>query len=98
MAPRNTRNSQKAESKIPGLAQSSIPIPSSTKTSKLSLPESRKKKESIVKAAASPSSKELVNPVKLKFGATPANVKPTDASGKSQPNESLGASASLNQT
>ena len=77
MPPRNTRNSQKGESKIPSLAQSSLPIPSSIKTSKLSLPESRRKKDSLSKAVAS----EIVNPVNIKFGANNASAKTSDTSG-----------------
>ena len=77
MPPRNTRNSQKGESKIPSLAQSSLPIPNSNKTSKLSLPESRRKKDSLSKAVAS----EIVNPVNIKFGANNASAKTSDTSG-----------------
>ena len=77
MPPRNTRNSQKGESKIPSLAQSSLPIPNSNKTSKLSLPESRKRKDSLSKAVAS----EIVNPVNIKFGANNAKTSETSGSG-----------------
>ena len=77
MPPRNTRNSQKGESKIPSLAQSSLPIPNSNKTSKLSLPESRKRRDSLAKAVAS----EIVNPVNIKFGANNASAKTSDTSG-----------------
>ena len=80
--PPRTRNSKQAEasSQIPvpssgsgklGLAQSSIPIPKSQpKTSKLSLPATRKMKENAVGMI----SKDLVSPVNLKMRKAPNSI------------------------
>ena len=73
---RNTRNSSRiaaaaAESKIPapsatklGVSQSSLPI---AKSSKLSLPATKKRKDSLTTAAATVP-QQLVSPVNVKFG------------------------------